>query len=58
MHTHVPVRPEQKQRLGVTRGCQGRQLVLGASLSFAPDGWRRVSKVEFGGGSNSPETGL
>lgn len=28
VHTHVPVRPEQKQRLGVTRGCQGRQLVL------------------------------
>lgn len=56
-HVHVPVRPalvkasEQKKRLGLTRGRQGRQLVVGASPSFLSDGWRRVSKVDFGDGS-------
>lgn len=40
---------------GLTGGCQGRQLVVGASPSFPSDGWRPVSKVDIGDGSLTPK---
>lgn len=56
---HVPVRPallkasEQKKRLRLRRECQGKT-VVGASPSLPSDGWRRVSKVDFGDRSLVP----
>lgn len=58
-HVHVRVRPAlgrasgQEKRLGLKRGCQDRQLVVGASPSCPSDGRRPVSKVDIGDGLNS-----